>query len=251
VRVLAAEQRGEWNRKIWHEAGRADRIDDASADALKFIARRVARLPLLLLVSYRDDETPDGHPLRRALAGVPADHLTRLALRPLSPDAVRALAERSGRDPAGLHAITGGNPFLVAELLRDEHAPSLRDALLARLQRLPPAARALVQALAVVPDRAERELADALARDDGSALQQSRDHGLLLADATHVRFRHELARRVVEASLPEPLRRAHHARVLGWLGERTTDAGALPRHVHHADAASNAAAVPRLRATRR
>jgi len=219
-------------------------IDDASADALKFLARRIARLPMLMLVSYRDDETPDGHPLRRALADLPSDHVTRMALRPLSPGAVQTLAARAGRESGELHAITGGNPFLVTELLRgSDDAPSLRDALLARLQPLQPAARAVVQLVSVVPDRAEHALVDALAGDDGSALQQAVDHGLLLAEGALVRFRHELARRVVEASLPAPLRRALHARVLEWLGEHAPGADALPRRVHHADAAGDAAAV--------
>jgi DNA-binding CsgD family transcriptional regulator len=219
-------------------------IDDASADALKFIARRIPRLPILMLVSYRDDETPDDHPLRRALADLPSDHLTRLTLRPLSPGAVQSLAARAGREPGELHAITGGNPFLVTELLRGrDDAPSLRDAMLARLQRLPPAARAIVQLVSVVPDRAERALVDTLTGDDCSAVQQAVDHGLLLAEGAQVRFRHELARRVVEASLPAPLRRALHARVLAWLKEHAQGTAALPRHVHHADAAGDAAAV--------
>jgi DNA-binding CsgD family transcriptional regulator len=219
-------------------------IDDASADALKYLARRVIRLPMLMLISYRDDETPDGHPLRRALGDVPRDHVTRLALRPLSAAAVQTLAAHAGRDAGELHAITGGNPFFVSELLRGgDDAPSLRDALLARLQRLPPPARALVQAISVVPDRAERALADALTGDDCGALQQAVDHGLLLADGVQLRFRHELARRVIDASLPEGLRRALHARVLGWLGAHAAGTDALPRRVHHANAAGDGAAV--------
>lgn len=222
-------------------------IDDASADALKFMARRMARLPVLMLISYRDDETPDGHPLRRVLGDLPSGHLTRLTLQPLSPAAVRRLAARADRPADGLHAITGGNPFLVTELLLGhEDAPSLRDALLTRLQRLPPAARRLVEAVSVVPDRAERALVDALAGDDGRALQQAVDHGLLCADAAQVRFRHELARRVVEAALPASLRRALHAQTLGWLGECATGVESLPRRVHHADAAGDAAAVQAL-----
>jgi hypothetical protein len=219
-------------------------IDDASADALKFLARRIARLPMLMLISYRDDETPDGHPLRRALVDLPSDHLTRLALRPLSPRAVQSLAARAGREPGELHAITGGNPFFVTELLRGgDEAPSLGDALLARLQRLPASARAVVQTVSVVPDRVERTLVDELAGDDGSALQQAIDHGLLLAEGAQVRFRHELARRVVDASLPAPLRQALHARVLAWLGEHVPGTDALPRRVHHAGAAGDVAAV--------
>lgn len=219
-------------------------IDDASADALKYLARRAIRLPMLMLISYRDDETPDGHPLRRALGDVPRDHVTRLALQRLSAAAVQTLAAHAGRDAGDLHAITGGNPFLVSELLRGgDDAPSLRDALLARLQRLTLSARALVQAISVVPDHAERALADVLTGEDCGALRQAVDHGLLLADGVQVRFRHELARRVIDASLPDGLRRALHARVLGWLDAQTAGADTLPQRVHHADAAGDGAAV--------
>ncbi len=41
--------------------------DDASADFLKFVARRIARYPLLLAVTYRDDEVSPGHPMMRAV----------------------------------------------------------------------------------------------------------------------------------------------------------------------------------------
>jgi predicted ATPase len=60
-------------------------LDDASADFLKFVARRIARYPVLLAVTYRDEEVSPRHSLMRAIADVPADHLTRLALRRLSP----------------------------------------------------------------------------------------------------------------------------------------------------------------------
>ncbi len=56
-------------------------IDDASADGFKFLARRVSRSPLLLLATLRETETPAGHPMRRALADVPTDHLTHIRAR--------------------------------------------------------------------------------------------------------------------------------------------------------------------------
>ena len=46
--------------------------DQASLDVLTYLVRRVAELPLLLVLSFRDDEVPADHPLRRTLAAVPA-----------------------------------------------------------------------------------------------------------------------------------------------------------------------------------
>ena len=40
-----------------------------------------------------------------------------LVLRPLSPVAIRQLAEPAGVDPARLTRVTGGNPFLVVEAI--------------------------------------------------------------------------------------------------------------------------------------
>jgi len=223
-------------------------IDDASADGLKFLARRIARSPALLLITYRDGETPPGHPLQRAITDVPADHLSRIRLKGLSSAAVELLARERGRVAGDLHAITEGNPFLVTELLRGESSEptqTLRETLLARLGRLDASARGLAEMVAVVPDCAERSLVDAAAADAGEALQQCVERHLLIADRSQVRFRHELARRVVESSLSEAKRRLLNARVLELLEQRGEGARALPQLVHHADAAGDAAAVSR------
>ena len=38
--------------------------DDATLDLIKFLGRRLTRLGVMLMVSYRDDEVNDKHPLR-------------------------------------------------------------------------------------------------------------------------------------------------------------------------------------------
>jgi DNA-binding CsgD family transcriptional regulator/tetratricopeptide (TPR) repeat protein len=66
---------------------------------------------------------------------------------------------------------------------------------------------------------------------------------VLIRDREDVRYRHELARRVVEDSLSEVRRRALHAQVLEMLSGGVVDARTLSRLVHHADAAGDAANV--------
>src|SRR5690606_27040731 len=87
-------------------------------------------------------------------------------LSPLSPAAVDALARRAGRDGADVHALTGGNPFLVTEALSapgDRAVPaSVRDAMAQRMAALDPAAREVAEVAAVVPGQVEPALADAL-----------------------------------------------------------------------------------------
>ena len=91
--------------------------DDATLDVLGHVGRRLADLPALLVLTYRDDEVPPAHPLRRVLGALTATTVHRLALPPLSPAAVASLAVGSGHDSTALHTLTGGNPFYVTETL--------------------------------------------------------------------------------------------------------------------------------------
>jgi hypothetical protein len=97
-------------------------IDDASADVLRFLGRRVAASGGLVVVTERDELAAD-HPLRRVLGDLGAA-VTRIEVPPLSPAAVAALVE--GVDPAEAYRLTGGNPFLVSQLAGDRVAASVR-----------------------------------------------------------------------------------------------------------------------------
>ena len=68
----------------------------------------------LMLVTYRDDELADDHPLRVVLGDLATQRATRrMKLPPLSVAAVRTLAGINDVDVAELHRVTGGNPFYV------------------------------------------------------------------------------------------------------------------------------------------
>ncbi len=116
--------------------------DEATIDLLSFVGRRLARRPALILVTYRDDELGEDHPLRRALGDLATQRTTRrMRLAPLSEDAVRTLAAGRDVDVTELHRITGGNPFYVTEILDagwPSIPPTVRDAVGARLARLTP-----------------------------------------------------------------------------------------------------------------
>ena len=77
--------------------------DDATLDLIKFLGRRIDRAPVLLVVSYRDDEIAAAHPLRRLLGELPSSLITRIDLQRLTPQAVDLLARRALRSPAGIH----------------------------------------------------------------------------------------------------------------------------------------------------
>lgn len=117
--------------------------DDATLDALRYLIRRIAELPAVLVLTYRDDELSRAHALYGLLGHASrSDHVRRLPLRRLSPDAVRQLSAGSPVNAADLYALTAGNPFFVHELLAsaqgEQVPPTIADAVLARVRRLDP-----------------------------------------------------------------------------------------------------------------
>ena len=131
--------------------------DEATLDVVRLLARRFEALPALVIATYRDDELDRGHPLRMVLGALPSRIADRVAPPPLSPDAVAALAGASV-DPGELHRRTGGNAFFVTEALAAGGADlpeTVRDAVLARGARLDAEARAVLDAVAIVPLRTE------------------------------------------------------------------------------------------------
>ena len=140
--------------------------DDASIDLLAMLGRRVVDLPLLLIVTYREDVVTGDHPLRLVIGDlITASSTVWFGLAPLTRDAVESLAARSGVPGDELFDRTGGNPFFVTEALAapaDEIPTSIRLAVLARAGRLEPAERSVLDAVSVVPGRAEGWLVSAL-----------------------------------------------------------------------------------------
>ena len=82
--------------------------DEATMDLLRFAGRRLRDTRVLLIVTFRDDDLATDDQLRVAL-GELARHRTtrRIALAPLSADAVRALAGGSSLEAAALYQLTG------------------------------------------------------------------------------------------------------------------------------------------------
>jgi DNA-binding CsgD family transcriptional regulator len=225
--------------------------DEATLDFLRFVGRRIARLPALLVITFRDDETGPTHPLRRVTGELPSGVTRRVRLRPLSAGAVRTLAREAGRSAGELHAITGGNPFFVTELLaagddEGEVPVTVRDAVLARVARVSPNARAVLELAAVVPARTDASLIATAVAPDPAALDECVAAGMVRHPDGALAFRHELARRAVEESLSPERRRALHARCLTLLRGGTVAAPDYARLVHHAEGADDAAAVMEL-----
>ncbi|MFC0532333.1 ATP-binding protein [Phytohabitans kaempferiae] len=222
--------------------------DEATLDLLLFLGRRMARIRTLLIVTYRDDELGVDHPLRAVVGRLPPEVVRRMRPGPLSEAAVAELAARSERPATGLHALTGGNPLLVTEVLAAGGAGvpmTVRDLVLARFVGLPVEAQEAVRLVAVVPTRAELWLLEQALESGLMAVDPAVAAGLLVTGPEGVGFRHELLRRAVEASLSAVVRRKLNRQVLAVLtGLEGRDVD-LARLVHHAREAGDVEAVLR------
>jgi DNA-binding NarL/FixJ family response regulator len=221
--------------------------DEATLDVLSLLGRRIGAAPALVVASYRDDELDHEHPLRIVVGELATrEAVERLRLEPLTPAAVARLAAPHGVDAEELHRTTGGNPFFATEVLAASGKgipATVRDAVLARAARLEPAARRLLEAAAIVPQRADVWLLRALAGDDAGSLEACIASGMLTSDAGGVSFRHELARLTVAETLPPDRSASLHAAALAALGDPPVGASDAARLAHHAEAAGDGEAV--------
>ena len=218
--------------------------DEATLDLVRFLARRIATLPLLLVVSYRD-ALGASHPLSPVLGDLVASpEARRLQLTPLSRSAVAALLDGHGIDAADVHRRTAGNPFFISQILAQPDSPlpeSVRDAVLARIAGLDPPARRSLELLSCTPEPVSCELLDAL-NVPTATVEMLAATGLVDRWGHGLAFRHEIARSaVLEATAPgsEPVL---HAAMIDALEAVGADPSVL---AHHAAAAGDAARVLR------
>jgi DNA-binding CsgD family transcriptional regulator/tetratricopeptide (TPR) repeat protein len=222
--------------------------DEATLDVLRLLGRRVATMPLLVVVTFRDEPGREVDPLRVALGDLAgALGVSRLSVEPLSSAAVKELARGHEIDPEALHDRTGGNPFYVTQVLAEDGPslpPTVRDAVLARTARLGDEGRWALDVVAASPRAVEPGLLDVLCADAGEGLAAGLAAGLLVEVDGAVGFRHAIAREAIESALPSPRRRELHGRILAALAasERPDSA----RLAHHAELAGDREATLRF-----
>lgn len=244
--------------------------DEASLRFVSYLARRIADLPVLLLLSGRPQ--PPGSGLARALSGVTPEVMT---VQPLTEHAVGILVRETvsaDADDTFCHACataSGGNPFLLGEALTSLSADQVRPiaaeatrveslhphtiaaAVLTRVARLGPDAIRLARSLAVLgpatdlrrvaalaglePARAA-EVGEALARED------------ILTARRPIEFRHPLVRTAIYADSSDLVRAADHKRAALLLDADGVAAEQLVPHLLAAEPESDPRVVGWLRA---
>jgi tetratricopeptide (TPR) repeat protein len=218
-------------------------------EALDAVVPVLAGQRLLLVVAYRRpaiEQTPGWAFVQRweREAG-----LRVLALPPFSSAEVRLLLPSSQGDQAtDIHALTGGNPFLLTEALANLEAgrAPAGDAMLARVGLLPPTAAAALQSAAVlgsdVPYALWARVAGLPPLTLARASEQLVAERLLKPEGQGYRFAHDLVRDAVYETLPTEGRRQLHYAVAEALAALDPDnLSARAFHLDQAGASAEAA----------
>lgn len=227
--------------------------DRATLDLIRFLGRRVPMLKALIVLTVRNADLDREHPVTQLLGDLPAATMTRLSMVPLSRDAVAMLAGDPDKGDA-LHLVTGGNPFFVMELLADGnavdgHLPvSIRDAVWARLSRLPPEIRDFLDTISILPSGLLPGMAPLLMEADAEQIvEKCIERGLLREDEKGAFvFRHELARQATIERLSPAMRRALHLRmeaIHAAMPGGDSDPAILSQRLHHVVLSGDAAKV--------
>ena len=216
-------------------------MDPASAGLLRAVAAAAATSPWLLAVTRREGGT--------GLLAPAGAHVLRIEPDPLEPDETLTLAREVTRNvplpPRVLELAaerSGGNPQYLRDLLRAathdaEHLPeSIEAAAVARLDRLPPADRALVRRAAVLGRTFDPTLVPLVLDDDQPAPDAetwARLHRYFEPDGEwYLRFRRQLVWEAAYASLPFRTRRRLHLRAGLELERRLGDEAAAVLALH-------------------
>ncbi|MFJ9704331.1 ATP-binding protein [Streptomyces sp. NPDC101234] len=221
--------------------------DEATMDLLRHLARRLPSVPALVVATYRDDEIGRTHDLT-ALLGTLAAYpwVCRHDLAPLSRGAVGRLAAGHAVDAEQVYHVSGGNPFIVTQILAApaEFIPAtVREAVAGRLAGLTATARRAVDVLAVLGRRVALPLLASVLPGLEETLDEAVAAGIVRTDGQVTEFRHELTRLAVLESVPAAHRLQVHRQVLAAMRSRPIAADDLALLADHAEGAGDPVAV--------
>lgn len=242
--------------------------DQASLDLLAHLAISLTDERVALVLTSRTDHGQAGDAAHRMISELGRLRQTVvIGLGPLTGAEAIRLAGAAGPalDPAQVETLarrSGGNPLLAEQLAESTSGslaipPSVDALFAARIAALPPPARHLVHALAVLGGRADADdlavVTDGpLERTEAAARVAVDAHVLATAGAGLV-FRHAACAEVAYADALPSERRRLHQRAIGVLTDRVDDASvlALARHTEMAQSETVAITVAAARVAER
>ena len=247
--------------------------DEPSLRFLNFLASRLDGTAVGVVVATRLEGSEPGSELLDQLKLGATPPVLRPA--PLSDTAVSEVVHaRLGRSVSSAlctacHEATGGNPFLLDELVaqlsrgdipvdqldpravRGVASPRLAAAVLVRIGRIGPSAPAFAQAVAALGERANIAQAAELARIDpaeGRSLARHLVDAEILEGIEPPRFVHPLVQSAIYEEIPASDRATLHARAAEQLARAGADPESIAAHLLAADPADDTEAVTALRA---
>jgi DNA-binding CsgD family transcriptional regulator len=236
-------------------------FDLPSLHFLAYLARRIADLPVLLIVASRPADTEPVAELLGELLSDPSVELIQPP--PLTGDAIAALVKDrlgDGADEAFCAACAdaaAGNPFLTlslvdaladagvrptaasaADVIRIGAAGAGR-AILRRLHTLPPDAREVARAVAILGSDAQPRLVAELAGCDLPAAVEALVRAGLLVDERPLRLAHPLVHAAVHDETGPTRRSTAHARAARLLAEAPDGTRRAATHLLATDPAAD------------
>jgi DNA-binding SARP family transcriptional activator/tetratricopeptide (TPR) repeat protein len=210
---------------------------EATIDALDALARRIGALPVLIVATYRTEETPAGHPLRDLRARLAAVRRgSSIVLRPLDPSSVREMLAQTdtGTIPPdvadAICRISGGNPLFATQLTRSFYetgalpatsgSAAMSEYIALRIARIAPDVRSIGEAASIVGEHFAMDIVSQIGGWNESDVMDALGH---LMDAAIIResssagyayaFTHALIAEAMYASMPAATRAARHHRI--------------------------------------
>ena len=247
-------------------------VDPPSLRFLLYLARRIQGLPIAIVAALRDGADETDPATIAQLAEDPG--MRTIRPRGLRADGVGTLVRaRLGEQPsdgfvAACVDVTGGNPFLLEQLLGaaadeglrpdDQAAGRVRElvpaavtrSVLERLSREPPEVAAVARAVAILGDDVELRHAGQLADIEMIVAADCADRLAdlaLLREGTPLSFLHPLLRSTVLAGMRPAGRTAAHARAAQVLRADGAPVAAVAAHVVELEPAADPAVVAVLR----
>jgi DNA-binding SARP family transcriptional activator len=250
---------------------------------LEHVARRLAETAVLIVVTYREEETVRAHPLRELRRRLQQEgRIVKISLGPLSFDDVRDVLEGTGVAvpdsslASRFFVATEGHPLFLSELVREivgaraggeeldvANLPgNVKAAIDVRMSRLSEIARSLVEWAATIGRGFEMELlreSSGLSESEigegiaglleGNIVRKSERHGSSYA------FTHQLFQTLAYERMPQASRAGRHLRVAhaieGLFPDRRVELAAeLAHHFESAGESERAAEYYALAARR-
>ncbi|MBO2451907.1 AAA family ATPase [Actinomadura barringtoniae] len=223
--------------------------DQSTRELVTFLIRNLGgSTRLLIVITFRTDELTRSHPLRPLLTELDrAEHVHRIELARLRRDEVTELVasilgeEGPPQIVDEIFARSEGNPLFVEALLDAgsgaELPGSLRDLLLAAVQRLPEDTQEILRVASAGGARIEHDLLSAIAGLDEMTLTRGLRPAVaanvLVVEGDGYSFRHALIREAIHDDLLPGERTRLHARYAECLSDEVPGEARAVEVAHH------------------